>query len=88
MPDILLNQSCDECKYQLVLKIYISSRSKELTNELKKQNCKNICLAFADEGIAEIGPFNSLGCECFEKQTDKFTEIKEDVRIRQDLEFL
>ena len=84
----MLDQSCDECKYQLVLKVYTTSSSPELNEQLDKQNCKNVCLAFANEGIAEIGPFDGLSCEYFEKQTDKFTEIKENVRVRQDLEFL
>lgn len=85
--NILSTQSCNKCKHQLVLKVHTTSKSPELTKELDKQECKNVCLVFMDEGIAEIGSF-STGCEEFERQSVGFTKIKEDVRVRQDLEFL
>ena len=83
-----LNQHCNDCKHQLILKVYTSSRKPGLIKELDENNCHNVCLAFADEGIAEIGPFNSIGCECFERQSEKFTKRKEDTRIRIETDFL
>ena len=83
-----LNQHCNDCKHQLILKVYTESRKSGLMKELNENNCINVCLAFADEGIAEIGPFDSIGCECFERQSEKFTKIKENTRIRIETDFL
>lgn len=74
------DQKCDDCVHQLVLSVYTTARDEMLLASLQQEKCRNLCLAFAHEGIAEIGPFSGIGCECYEKQSEEFTKAKEKAR--------
>ncbi len=66
-----MQQCCENCSLRFELKVYTLNRSKELMSELEKTNTKYVCMAFATEGIAEIGTFSGIGCEVFEPKDTK-----------------
>ena len=67
---------CDTCDKQLTLGVYTTIRDDNLMGELSKQKCYNVCLAFADEMIAEIGTFTGLGCEEWEQRSEYQDKMK------------
>ena len=74
--DLLEKLKCETCSKCLVMSIHTSNRNESLISELEQENIHNVCLAFADECIAEIGNF-SYGCEEWEQETPEQKKQKE-----------
>ena len=66
---------CNTCKYNFVLSVYTSNRDPGLLDSLEAGNVHRVCMAFADEGIAEIGTFSGGGCEEWEENTKQRSDI-------------
>lgn len=73
--------NCDTCMRRMKLSVYTLNQSDILMSALAEENVHYVCMAFSDEGIAEIGTFSGLGCEMYFPKSKTFGRSKNDIYL-------